>query len=527
MNTNRSCCNNLHDPKAPYKDLSCVYAPPMSPCGRRHEPFFLCPDLRCLSMSLQYSPLTITPPHSPCVPCRAPCGRGTEDDSFPIQPMAPWKGSFSPCGAPRNPLAPSNDSVLNAQTQPRKKEWNWKDFIVPICIVLAILLVIYVGIIIYYAAQPAEDTMKDSTFVKKDHRHETENYRTSLFSGRVTHDRMLSICDQLDKEGGQGCKDFDGVKYLGNIEKNASAADLFKVFSDDSGLLPSEKWFVWTGCIWRWVQNRGSWELKCSNRDLYDPGAYCDKNGVNDLEQLQNNTDHNEVIFIVKYYGHLLTACMKSMNLMQLTQSMGQPSGSIPELPFMCNSPHNLKTIMKDNNAMNKYLRTKVRSGKFSIYGAPATIEDAIRECHSQGYKLVTIDTPAKLVQVEDALRKDGSSYTDDDKFWTGGYFNVSSGVADRAYLKWLGTPNTTTIYSDELFPNFSMSELDKAYKNLENSIKRCEDQGRNCAERSILYVGLHFPNGMEESSRGLTVLNSYGDFSNRDTYYFYVICET
>lgn len=173
----------------------------------------------------------------------------------------------------------------------------------------------------------------------------------------------------------------------------------------------------------------------------------------------------------------------------------------------------------------------KVQSGGFFIYDALATLEEAKLECESQNYQLVIIDSPAKLHEVEEALIKDSKYYTTSDKFWTGGYLNISMGKTPSRNFEWYGISNGTTPYSKELFKQFSIAQLDLAIENRVESLNVfCKDQVNRdyCVEReNLLYVGLLHPKTKRgTSSRGLTILNAYGHYLSHDDDNYYVMCE-
>ncbi len=179
----------------------------------------------------------------------------------------------------------------------------------------------------------------------------------------------------------------------------------------------------------------------------------------------------------------------------------------------------------------NGTIGKKVESaGRFLIYDGLATIEEAKRECESQSYRLVTIDTVTKLTEVENALIKDGDHHSISEEFWTGGYLNVSIETASHKNFEWFGSPNTTTPYSTEMFTLFPSDKLDAA---IDNTLKllstTCKDGTRICTDQdSLLYVGLLHPKSNKGTfRRGLTILNAYrSSVSNKDEDNFYVICE-
>jgi hypothetical protein len=147
-------------------------------------------------------------------------------------------------------------------------------------------------------------------------------------------------------------------------------------------------------------------------------------------------------------------------------------------------------------------------------------------ECENQGRQLVTIDSPAKLAQVEKALNEtqlfDNVTHT----FWTGGYLDVSNGNATRD-IKWLGSANTVTKFSRELFKTIDEALLVTYIKDLEKSIKSIsKDQMRDCSSHDYLYVGLYHPKALQNgTSRGLAMLNFNGVLDHDKTQN-YVLCE-
>lgn len=349
---------------------------------------------------------------------------------------------------------------------------------------------------------------------------------------------MISICDQIDREGRhfltKNSENFEGSIFLENLEHENIVGENSTVnFDRIFGSLTFQQRLMWTGCFGRWMldstEYSGNWEFKCSNRD--DFKNFCSKTGwETDLKKLQDSTEKTDNIFVVEDFGNPNTACKKFFNSKQLIDIMGQSPETIPELSFMCTAAHNLTTIFDQQNSIPAFIRMKVKSGNFLIYGVSATIEDALRECENQDHQLVTIDSLSKLREVERLLKMSSNYYTTDDMFWTGGYLNVSiNGTSSSRIFEWYGSPTTITAYSTELFPNFSSAELDQAVDNLIKSISRCKNKGRSgkdCAGR--LHVGLHHPKTSDDKgySKGLTILNSYGNFLNQDTHYFYVICE-
>jgi len=187
--------------------------------------------------------------------------------------------------------------------------------------------------------------------------------------------------------------------------------------------------------------------------------------------------------------------------------------------------------IRHEQNPVPGTLGNKVQSGDFLIYGEPATLEEAKRECQAEDYQLVIIDSPAKLHEVEEALMKDSNYNTISDKFWTGGYLNLSSigKIASRDFEWHDGSSKKITTHSTELFKQFSSAQLDTAIENrVESFNKFCNYQVRDCAKLgNLLYVGLLHPKTHQgTSSRGLTILNPYGAYLNQDDDYFYVMCE-
>ncbi len=114
--------------------------------------------------------------------------------------------------------------------------------------------------------------------------------------------------------------------------------------------------------------------------------------------------------------------------------------------------------IRHEQNPVPGTLGNKVQSGDFLIYGEPATLEEAKRECQAEDYQLVIIDSPAKLHEVEEALMKDSNYNTISDKFWTGGYLNLSSigKIASRDFEWHDGSSKKITTHSTELFKQFS-----------------------------------------------------------------------
>ncbi len=366
-------------------------------------------------------------------------------------------------------------------------------------------------------------------------------YQTSLFSGLVTHPRMVTICDRIGKPVRNEIErkaEWFGAVFLNNKEEEK----LFDTIIRDNmgnifGELPDEKRLMWTGCIYKWKTTSKTWEWFCQNKNPFkDHQNFCNKTTwKEELTKLQADTKqlYEKDIYVVKDFGNE-NACWHLYNSKNLADIMGQPNGTIPRLSFACSSadmrlpsvqnqfPSVKNTSTNGHDAMPGFFQPKVASGNFLIYAVSATIEDAKNECESQNSTLVTIDNFVKLKEVEDALRKDSNYWTISDQFWTGGYMDVSN--RNRKDFKWFGSPNTTTEYSTELFPNFSNATLDKSIKKVHNLIRQFRNQTKDCARSDYLYVGINHPK-VPTAAKGLIILNPEGEV-NQDRFKAYVLCE-
>ena len=175
-------------------------------------------------------------------------------------------------------------------------------------------------------------------------------------------------------------------------------------------------------------------------------------------------------------------------------------------------------------------LQPKVRHGNFLIYGVKSTIENSKKECECQNAKLVTIESKAKLYKVQDALLGNDSKhfYGIDDKFWTGGSIDLSSGHPYA--IQWHGSPTIPfSDYEFQRFVSFLADHFETAIANLNKTISK--DLLRDGSSQDyIYYLGLHHPSkypveNTAHISMLLMILN-YGEILNKDTSKFFVVCE-
>jgi len=355
------------------------------------------------------------------------------------------------------------------------------------------------------------------------------DFQNSLFNGLVTHSRMYSICDRIEKQGRSLRNDtWYGAVYL----RNSSDEELFDKqirahMSEIFGGLPNHKKLMWTGFKYEWNNSTQLWDWKSPTKTIGDYQKFCDQtNWKEELLKRQDDSAKGD-IFIVKDYGKT-DACWQAYNSTQLAGIMGQASGTIPRLSFACES--NKHNLTSGNDAMPGFFYPKHhKKDKFWVYGVSATIEDAKSECESKGSTLVTIDTLDKLNEVEHDALWDTAHYTDLDRFWTGGYLDISHN--NTRNFKWHSGSPYKTQYSRDLFANITIEDLDAAIKKLSTSVEGIsKDQLRDCGKHDYLYLGLYHPRvkdltGREDGERGLTILNQGGSL-DQDNSNFYVLCE-
>lgn len=153
---------------------------------------------------------------------------------------------------------------------------------------------------------------------------------TALYSGQETHSKMLSTCkrirnSQLTLEAWHGTA---GSTTEEDFDRNIRAYE-DQIFESDNKLM-------WTGCFYEYNKS----ETNCMIPPLNDvlDANFCDKIGwekkLRSLQDPEANPEKDRV-YIIKDYGES-NACWKLFLPKQLIKIMGQPSGSIPRLPFAC-----------------------------------------------------------------------------------------------------------------------------------------------------------------------------------------------
>lgn len=354
----------------------------------------------------------------------------------------------------------------------------------------------------------------------------TSEFQNSLFNGLVTHSRMYSICDRIEKQG-RHLRNDDGVVYF----RTPSDEELFdKIIrahmGEIFGGLPSYKKLMWTGFKFEWNSVSHQWDWNSPENGTEKYRNFCDKTDWEaELRNRPSDSDKSD-IFIVKDFGRP-DACWQAYSTIELADIMAQPKGTIPRLSFACESKKSNSTSGRD--AMPGYFYPNYhKRNKYWVYGVSATIEDAKSECETKDSTLVTIDSLDKLNEVEHYVLWDTQNYTEFDSFWTGGYMNVSD--TSTRNFKWHGS-TVVTPYAGELFANITSNDLNAAIQKLNSSIGSLnKNQLRDCGYPDYLYLGLYHPRvedktGRENGERGLTILNPDGSLDH-DRTNFYVLCE-
>ena len=173
------------------------------------------------------------------------------------------------------------------------------------------------------------------------------DYLTSLFTGLVTYSQMLTICDWIDKpvetDLHSNVRGHFGALYMND---DFEEKEFDKIIMDNTydifGRLPDEQKIMWTGCYYKF--KNVSWELVCQNNPSDFYVNFCNEESWElDLKNLQNETKKmpEKNIYFVKYFGksNTVKSCWNLYNSKQLTEIMGQPSGTLPRLTFACMEP--------------------------------------------------------------------------------------------------------------------------------------------------------------------------------------------
>ena len=373
-----------------------------------------------------------------------------------------------------------------------------------------------IGAILYFFVFKTADCFPIQSYeFLKDVKMTTTDQQHSFFKGLVTHSRMLSICDRIDKEISLTSKELED-EFNTNFKT---------VMNDTFKDLPDEKRLMWTGCYYTYAgEPTSKWEEKCSI-DYTKHNNFCNKTTwKTELATLEAETNMKEAIFVVKDFGKP-DGCWQLYNTTKLTSIMGQPEGTTPRLSFACTS----KQGASGNDAMPgsfKPASTRLGTSDFFIYKISTVFEDAFMECEKQKQQLVTIDNPEKLTTVENAIQDEVMS-DPAARFWTGGFLDVSD-ENNKKDIKWQGSTTTITQFSKDTFRAFTDASLGTAIEMLKKSIKSIKKkQVKECASRDYLYVGLHHPKAGKgnEAKQGLTILNDKGSLK-LDTDKFFVLCE-
>ncbi len=352
---------------------------------------------------------------------------------------------------------------------------------------------------------------------------EKEKYRISIFSGLVTHERMYSVCDRINR----GSRKLEvnvsyGALYF-NKEFDEARAD--KIIRDNQKTifkdLEANERLLWTGVVYQWKDNE--WKVNYQTKpEIYN--SFCNRSTYEStLAKLK--ADQKENIYVVKDYRHgrieRKHACWQLYTSTQLVDIMGQPVGTFARLPFVCSSRNDTGTSGREAMPGNFSHRYPSSDGNFIIYGVSATREEARKECKAHGGNLVIVNHYQKLEILEDYLKNSSHRLrSDDDMVWTAGYLNMipdSKGSTD--WIKYDGceniTRNSNEIFSTHFTTDKSAKEkFELAKKDLIENRKRSkrDENYSDCnglnRHNSELYVGIE---NNQKGRKGLAILNING----------------
>jgi len=227
--------------------------------------------------------------------------------------------------------------------EPKRNGWCYGFWIILLIIVTlgSIGAALYFGLTSTQATTPCTETnnppvTKSTTSDYKWLKDEPLLYSkfkfTNLYSGLVTHSKMLSICKPNSKNRltieewkrylspDEAERDFDR-----NIRTNEGS-----IFES----LPIENRLMWTGCFFE----HNNKETNCKTEFPFtDENNFCNVQWEKELMELQTDSINveQERIYIVKDYGKP-NSCWQLYLPKQITSIMNQPSDSNPRLPFAC-----------------------------------------------------------------------------------------------------------------------------------------------------------------------------------------------
>jgi len=372
--------------------------------------------------------------------------------------------------------------------------------------------------------------------------------KIGLFTGKVTHERMFSICDRINVESRRNPDIPNDFKYWKGaiFFNNKSEEDIFDkiIESQKAVIFPGKEKLLWTGVAYyfdTWSSSLGRWEAKYPNdyrKEISDEERkyrnFCDLNS-NSLEaklvekgESFGKTDlHKRIggkIYVVKNYERP-NNCWELYTTKELTKAMSQPEGTIPRLPFACLFKVEGGTFSGSDSIPGNFKRKKeltAKNGiKYSIYKVSATLEDAKKECESHDSKLIQFKDVEEWFNFTEVVKHE-KAYFDSDLFWTGAYLDASNGKKKDLIIS--PTFNHTIVPHAKDWKRMSR-DLVNAAKNLIASIK-VNKAPRDCGAKDHVYVGMSFPESTHvEGLMVFKALNAKGQM-DLDSFRAYVACQ-
>ena len=175
---------------------------------------------------------------------------------------------------------------------------------------------------------PAYKWLKDVPFNNS----RGELIRASLFSGKLTYDKMKEVCKGIGNPDNPG----RSIKYAMEDEVivDVIASNMDSIFES----LTPEKKLMWTGSLFKYDTEERRWKafaMRKFNNDLF-----CDKiDWQKEFRKLITHPDTKltDIIYVVKDYGRENSkGCWQLYLSNQLASIMGQPADQFPRLSFAC-----------------------------------------------------------------------------------------------------------------------------------------------------------------------------------------------